>query len=113
MGWSCTPTATSPKVKAAAPALLKSSRPFKGQIPVDHRVGTYDLEDPVVFSRYAAEHATGSATADILIASAPNLWTAAVKKGYVQELHPGRHRGLPQLRLAGRRPVHHVAATRR
>jgi iron(III) transport system substrate-binding protein len=51
-------------------------------------VKTYDLEDPIVFSRYAAEHGTGSATADILIASAPNLWTAAVKKGYVQDYTP-------------------------
>lgn len=51
-------------------------------------VKTYDLEDPVVFSRYAAEHATGARTGDILIASAPNLWTAAVKKGYVQNYTP-------------------------
>ena len=52
------------------------------------KVTTYDLEDPVVFSRYAAEHATGTRTADILIASAPNLWTSAVNKGYVQKYTP-------------------------
>jgi iron(III) transport system substrate-binding protein len=52
------------------------------------KVTTYDLEDPVVFSRYAAEHATGTRTGDILIASAPNLWTSAVQKGYVQNYTP-------------------------
>ncbi len=52
------------------------------------KVTAYDLEDPVIFSRYAAEHGTGSPTGDILIASAPSLWTAAVKKGFVQNYTP-------------------------
>jgi iron(III) transport system substrate-binding protein len=33
-----------------------------------------DVEDPVAFSRYRAEHAQGARTADIIIASSPSLW---------------------------------------
>jgi iron(III) transport system substrate-binding protein len=65
------------------------------------KVTTYDLEDPIVFSRYAAEHGTGSATADILIASAPNLWTAAVKNGYVQNYTPAGIADFPSFASQG------------
>jgi iron(III) transport system substrate-binding protein len=33
-----------------------------------------DVEDPVAFARYRAEHAQGARTADIIIASSPSLW---------------------------------------
>jgi iron(III) transport system substrate-binding protein len=47
-----------------------------------------DVDDTVVFSKYAAEHGTGARTADILVASAPNLWTGAVKNGILQDFAP-------------------------
>jgi iron(III) transport system substrate-binding protein len=33
-----------------------------------------DVEDPVAFAKYRAEHAQGARTADIIIASSPSLW---------------------------------------
>lgn len=65
------------------------------------KVTVYDLEDPVVFSRYAAEHGTGARTGDILVASAPNLWTAAVKKGYVQNYTPAGISDFPSFASQG------------
>ena len=47
-----------------------------------------DDEDPIVFSKYAAEHGTGSKTADMLIASAPALWAGAKDAGYIQPFTP-------------------------
>ncbi len=47
-----------------------------------------DDQDPVIFSKYAAEHATGVRTADILIASAPGLWVGAVAQGDLQLFTP-------------------------
>lgn len=52
------------------------------------KVSATDDEDPVVFSKYAAQHATGVRTADILLVSSPALWVGAVKKGYVQPFTP-------------------------
>ena len=49
------------------------------------KVTEYDLDDNTIFSKYASEAAQGSRTADLLIASAPNLWVYAHRKGYVQE----------------------------
>jgi iron(III) transport system substrate-binding protein len=49
------------------------------------KVTEYDLDDNTIFSKYASEAAQGSRTADILIASAPNLWVYAHRKGLVQE----------------------------
>jgi iron(III) transport system substrate-binding protein len=60
---------------------------FQKQYPWIH-VSVTDDEDPVVFSKYAAEHATGTRTADILVASAPGLWAGAVKNGYLQPFTP-------------------------
>ena len=37
-------------------------------------VTSYDLDDNTIFSKYASEAAQGVRTADLLIASAPNLW---------------------------------------
>jgi iron(III) transport system substrate-binding protein len=45
-------------------------------------VTSYDLDDNTIFSKYASEAAQGVRTADILIASAPNLWVYASRKGY-------------------------------
>ena len=49
------------------------------------KVTEYDLDDNTIFSKYASEAAQGSRTADLLIASPPNLWVYAHRKGYVQE----------------------------
>lgn len=51
-------------------------------------VNANDVDDTVVFSKYAAEHGTGARTADILVASAPNLWGGAVKSGSLQDFTP-------------------------
>src|ERR1700756_1458510 len=53
---------------------------FEATYPWIHVTATDD-EDPVIFSKYAAEHATGTRTADILVASAPGLWAGAVAHG--------------------------------
>jgi iron(III) transport system substrate-binding protein len=60
---------------------------FQATYPWIHVTATDD-EDPVIFSKYAAEHATGARTADILIASAPGLWAGAVTHGYLQPFTP-------------------------
>ena len=44
------------------------------------KVTEYDLDDNTIFSKYASEAAQGVRTADILIASAPNLWVYASRK---------------------------------
>jgi iron(III) transport system substrate-binding protein len=67
---------------------------FQKQYPWIH-VSVTDDEDPVVFSKYAAEHATGTRTADILIASAPGLWVGAVKNGYLQPFTPAGMSAFP------------------
>ncbi|HLM35371.1 MAG TPA: hypothetical protein VK278_06295, partial [Gaiellaceae bacterium] len=46
------------------------------------KVTSYDLDDNTIFSKYASEAAQGTRTADVLIASAPNLWVYAARKGY-------------------------------
>jgi iron(III) transport system substrate-binding protein len=48
----------------------------------------YDLEDNTIFSKYAAEAGQGSRTADLMIASAPNLWIYAHRKGYAMKYVP-------------------------
>jgi iron(III) transport system substrate-binding protein len=60
---------------------------FEAKYPWIHVTATDD-EDPVIFSKYAAEHATGTRTADILIASAPGLWVGAVAHGVLQPFTP-------------------------
>src|SRR4051794_30629478 len=47
------------------------------------KVTSYDLDDNTIFSKYASEAAQGTRTADILVASAPNLWVYANRKAYV------------------------------
>jgi iron(III) transport system substrate-binding protein len=48
-------------------------------------VTEYDLDDNTIFSKYASEAAQGVRTADLLIASAPNLWVYASRKGYANK----------------------------
>jgi iron(III) transport system substrate-binding protein len=52
------------------------------------KVTEYDLDDNTIFSKYASEAAQGVRTADMLIASAPNLWVYAARKGYLQNYTP-------------------------
>jgi iron(III) transport system substrate-binding protein len=52
-------------------------------------VTSYDLDNNVIFSKYASEAAQGSRTADLLVSSAPNLWIYARKQGYLQDFVPG------------------------
>ena len=46
------------------------------------KVTEYDLDDNTIFSKYASESAQGVRTADLLIASAPNLWVYASRKAF-------------------------------
>jgi iron(III) transport system substrate-binding protein len=50
------------------------------------KITEYDLDDNTIFSKYASEAAQGGRTADMLIASAPNLWVYASRKGYANKL---------------------------
>ena len=52
------------------------------------KVTSYDLDDNTVFSKYASEAGQGVRTADVLIASAPNLWVYANRKGYALDFTP-------------------------
>jgi iron(III) transport system substrate-binding protein len=52
------------------------------------KVTSYDLDDNTIFSKYASESAQGVRTADVLIASAPNLWVYASRKKFVQNFVP-------------------------
>jgi iron(III) transport system substrate-binding protein len=60
---------------------------FQGKYPWI-KTTEYDLEDNTIFSKYAAEAGQGSRTADLLIASAPNLWIYAHRKGYAMNWVP-------------------------
>lgn len=48
----------------------------------------YDLDNNVIFSKYASESAQGTRTADLLISSAPNLWVYANRKHYMVNYNP-------------------------
>jgi iron(III) transport system substrate-binding protein len=52
-------------------------------------VTSYDLDNNVIFSKYASEAAQGSRTADLLVSSAPNLWVYARRQRYVVDFTPG------------------------
>ena len=49
------------------------------------KVTEYDLDDNTIFSKYASEAAQGVRTADLLIASAPNLWVYASRKSFANK----------------------------
>jgi len=74
---------------------------FEAKYPWIHVTATDD-EDPVVFSKYAAEHATGTRTADILLASAPGLWVQALSSGYLQPFTPAGISDFPRFVSQGR-----------
>jgi iron(III) transport system substrate-binding protein len=91
-----------PKPKNPIPALVKQSKTESGIVVYGNppaanfnalvaafnktypwiKVTEYDLDDNTIFSKYASEAAQGARTADMLIASAPNLWVYASRKGY-------------------------------
>lgn len=48
----------------------------------------YDLDNNVIFSKYASEAAQGTRTADLLISSAPNLWVYATRQKYMVDYDP-------------------------
>ncbi len=74
---------------------------FEAKYPWIHVTATDD-EDPVIFSKYAAEHATGTRTADILIASAPGLWVGAVAHGFLQPFTPAGISNFPSFISQGK-----------
>ena len=76
-----------PQGEGGGAGIAEVIKAFEAKYPWIHASATDD-EDPVVFSKYAAQHATGVRTADILLASAPALWVGAVKNGYVQPFTP-------------------------
>jgi iron(III) transport system substrate-binding protein len=49
---------------------------------------SYDLDNNVIFSKYASESAQGVRTADVLVSSAPNLWVYAVRQKYLADYTP-------------------------
>jgi iron(III) transport system substrate-binding protein len=52
------------------------------------KVTEYDLEDTTIFSKYASEAAQSARTADLLIASAPNMWVYANRQHYAADFTP-------------------------
>ena len=52
------------------------------------KVMEFDLEDTTIFSKYASEAAQSSRTADMLIASAPNMWVYAARQHYALRYTP-------------------------
>ena len=52
------------------------------------KVTAYDLEDNTIFSKYASEAQQGVRSADVLIASAPNLWIYAARQRYAMNFTP-------------------------
>jgi iron(III) transport system substrate-binding protein len=77
------------------------TKAFEATYPWIHVTATDD-EDPVIFSKYAAEHATGTRTADILIASAPGLWAGAVAHGVLQPFTPAGISNFPSFASQGK-----------
>jgi iron(III) transport system substrate-binding protein len=86
---------------ALSSQMQEVTKAFQAKYPWIH-VTVTDDEDPVVFSKYAAEHATGVRTADILIASAPGLWVGAVNSGFVQPFTPAGIADFPAVTSQGK-----------
>jgi iron(III) transport system substrate-binding protein len=76
-----------PQGEGGGAGIAQVDKAFEAKYPWIHVTATDDA-DPVVFSKYAAEHATGTRTADILLASAPGLWVGAVRHGYLRQFTP-------------------------
>src|SRR5579872_4974552 len=85
---------------ALSSQMQEVTKAFQAAYPWIH-VTVTDDEDPVVFSKYAAEHGTGVRTADILIASAPGLWVGAVAHGYLQSFTPAGISNFPAFTSQG------------
>jgi iron(III) transport system substrate-binding protein len=93
---------------ALSSQMQQVTKAFTATYPWVHVTATDD-EDPVIFSKYAAEHGTGARTADILIASAPGLWVGSGRPRLPAAVHPHGDLGFPGLHLAGRRLVRLLA----
>jgi iron(III) transport system substrate-binding protein len=52
------------------------------------KVTPYDQGDAAAFSKYTAEHASGVRTADLVVASAPNLWVYASRTKLALDFTP-------------------------
>jgi iron(III) transport system substrate-binding protein len=52
------------------------------------KVTPYDQGDAAAFSKYVAEHASGVRTADLIVASAPNLWVYASRTKLALDFTP-------------------------
>src|SRR6266404_7889969 len=52
------------------------------------KVTPYDQGDAAAFSKYVAEHASGVRTADVIVASAPNLWVYASRTKLALDFTP-------------------------
>jgi iron(III) transport system substrate-binding protein len=52
------------------------------------KVTSYDLEDNTIFSKYASEAQQGVRSADLLIASAPNLWIYTARQKFAMNFTP-------------------------
>jgi iron(III) transport system substrate-binding protein len=72
---------------ALSSQMQEVTKAFRAKYPWIN-VSVTDDEDPVVFSKYAAQHAAGVRTADLLIASAPGLWVGAADNGFLQPFTP-------------------------
>jgi len=57
---------------------------------------SYDLDNNVIFSKYASEAAQNTRTADLLISSAPNLWVYAVRQKYLANYNPIELKAFPK-----------------
>src|SRR5579863_5499707 len=86
---------------ALSSQMQEVTKAFQAKYPWIH-VTVTDDEDPVVFSKYAAQHATGVRTADILIASAPGLWVGAVANGFLQPFTPAGISDFPAFTSQGK-----------
>ena len=86
---------------ALSSQMQEVTKAFQAKYPWIH-VTVSDDEDAVVFSKYAAQHATGVRTADILIASAPGLWVGAVNSGFLQPFTPAGIADFPAFTSQGK-----------
>lgn len=104
------------KAKNPIPALVKQSKKESGIVVYGNppaanfgalveafnkkypwiKVTEYDLEDADIFSKYASESSQGARSADILIASAPNLWVYASRKHFAANFTPNGLENYPK-----------------
>src|SRR5258707_5954847 len=86
---------------ALSSQMQEVTKAFQAKYPWIH-VSVTDDEDPVVFSKYAAQHAAGVRTADLLIASAPGLWVGAAANGFLQPFTPAGIANYPAFTSQGK-----------